>query len=300
MITKSESPSSRKETMSLSKMSPERTLHKDLLLPCGFLAFSIQDEIRQEKEKRGKAPTHQASEMPQEAVESEQPWENEEEVDYCYPQTAKEDAIFWTVTIVHEIPHLRVDLSGGNDKDKLSSEELGLNPEADVFHPKRDLGDSTLENEGDSPVERNSPVEINLPVEIDLPVEDDPGVESESVKDESVKGNTTETSEGNVEEGKDDSKTHLITEEESRVEEKGGDELRVSEDDPESITPEEMKGSEVTRLTRQRVEPERLPYKSLRNPLAFVMHSIVNGLDQVVTQALDFTSTPEIGQVLHV
>lgn len=102
-----------------------------------------------------------------------------------------------------------------------------------------------------------------------------------------------------MEEEKDDDKTHLIMEEESRVEEKGRDELRVSEDDSESITQEEMKGSEVRRSTRQRAEPEILTYKSLGNPLAFVMHSILNSLDKVVTQALDFTSTPETGQMLH-
>lgn len=100
----------------MNSEGPERTLHRDLLLPCGFLASSIQNEFGQETEERGKVPTSQASEMPQEAVESEQKWESKEEVDYCYPQTAEENATFQAVTIVHEIPYSRVDLSGGNDK----------------------------------------------------------------------------------------------------------------------------------------------------------------------------------------
>lgn len=80
--------------------------------------------------------------MHQEAVESEQQWDGEEEVDYYYPQTAKEDATFRAITTVHEIPYSGVDLSGGNDKDELSAEGSSLNPEADMFHPMRVLGDS--------------------------------------------------------------------------------------------------------------------------------------------------------------
>lgn len=34
---------------------PERTLHRDLLLPCGLLASSIQGELGQETEKEGES-----------------------------------------------------------------------------------------------------------------------------------------------------------------------------------------------------------------------------------------------------
>ena len=265
---------------------PERTLHRDLLLPCGFLASSIQDELRQDTEKRGKTPTPQASEIPQEATEPEQSWENEEEIDYYYQQTAKEDVTFPTITIVREIPHSRVDLTEVNNEDELNSEVSSLNPEADAVHPMENQEVSTPEEE-----------EENLPVEKDLPVEDAPGVESESVQDQSVEGNAHEINDGNVEEEKGEDKTYLATREESRVEEKDGNELSVSEDNP---VQKEIGSSEVRRTTRQRAEPDRLTYKSLGNPLAFVMHSILNSLDQVVMQALDFTSAPKVGQTLHV
>ena len=75
------------------------------------------------------------------------------------------------------------------------------------------------------------------------------------------------------------------------------DELRVNEDTP---VQEEVGGSGVRRSTRQRTEPDRLTYKTLGNPLALVMHSILNSLDQVVMQAFDFTPAPEVGHISHV
>lgn len=208
----------------MNSEGPERTLHRDLLLPCGFLASSVQDELRQEKEKRSKAPTPQASEVPQEAAVPEWSQEIEEEVDYYYPQTAK-DVTFPTITIVHEIPHSRVDLTKLNDKDELSSEGSNLNPEADVFHPMGNQEASTPEEE-----EENVPVERNVPVEKDLHViEDNPGVESELVQDESVEGNSQEINDGNVEEERDEDGTCLMMRDESRKEEKDGNELSISE-----------------------------------------------------------------------
>jgi len=107
--------------------------------------------------------------VPQEATEPEQSWESEEEVDYYYPQTTKGDITLLAITIVHEIPHSRVDLTRVDDKDGISSEELSLNPEADVFHPMRNQDENTPEEETE-----NLPAERNLLVEKDFPV--DPGV----------------------------------------------------------------------------------------------------------------------------
>lgn len=80
---------------------PERTLHRDLLLSCGFLASSIQDELRHDKEKKGKTPTPRPNVTPQKAAEPEWSEETEEEIDYYYPQTAKEDVTSPAITIVH-------------------------------------------------------------------------------------------------------------------------------------------------------------------------------------------------------
>ncbi len=83
---------------------PERTLHRDLLLlPCSFLAPSIQEEVDQVREKRGKSQSPQESKVPQGKGEPEQQWESEGEVEYYYPQTAEENITIQTITIVHEI-----------------------------------------------------------------------------------------------------------------------------------------------------------------------------------------------------
>lgn len=112
-----------------------------------------------------------------------------------------------------------------------------------------------------------------------------------------MEGNAQEINDGNAEEERNEDGTYQMMRDESRKEEKDGNELSISEENPAR---EEIGGSEVRRSTRQRTEPERLTYKTLGNPLAFVMHSILNSLDQAVMQALDFTPAPEVGQMLHV
>lgn len=257
---------------------PERTLHRDLLLPCGFLASSIQEELTHDKAKKDKSPISQPKATSREVAEPEWLGEDEEERDYYYPQAAEEDVTFPPITIVHEIPRSRVDLGPGGSI---------LNPDADVFVPSQDQEVSTRER-----IVENLPAGRNSPVEKDLPVKNDLGVEKEAVRTRSVEENAHEVKE----EEKEKDSTHLKMEE-SNMDERDGNELSVSEG---NAVQEETGSPEVRRSARQRTEPDRLTYKTLGNPLAFVMHSILNSLDQVVIQAFDLTPTPVVGQISHV
>ncbi len=118
---------------------PERTLHRDLLLPCSFLAPSIQEEADQVREKRGKSQSPQESKVPQGEGEPEQKWESEGEVEYYYPQTAEENVTFPTITIVHEIRQARVTLTRDNNKDGMGAGKSNLNPEVDAFQLMENL-----------------------------------------------------------------------------------------------------------------------------------------------------------------
>lgn len=51
---------------------------------------------------------------------------------------------------------------------------------------------------------------------------------------------------------------------------------------------------ELRRSTRHREQPDRLNYKSLGNPLALVMHSLLEGLNQAFTRALETDAFPQV------
>ena len=86
----------------------------------------------------------------------------------------------------------------------------------------------------------------------------------------------------------------VVLEEEPEVEVQEDNQAIAVEEYP---VPEAAKDSEVRRSTRQRAEPDRLQYNALGNPFALVMHAILTSLDQVFTQALDFTPTPDISHL---
>lgn len=112
---------------------PERTLHRDLLLPCGFLAPSIEAEVNQHKQKKG---TMQPARTPvSEEREQLRSYESEEEVDYDYPEETLV-TIYPPVTVVHEIPHTDPKPSSGEEKSIISPEESSLRPEAEIFQPR--------------------------------------------------------------------------------------------------------------------------------------------------------------------
>lgn len=73
----------------LTSDTPEKILHRDLVLPCGLLAPSMQDEINLEPKKEPTGKTSQKSSVSVEE-EVENPYENHEEEEYHYPQTVQE------------------------------------------------------------------------------------------------------------------------------------------------------------------------------------------------------------------
>lgn len=63
------------------------------------------------------------------------------------------------------------------------------------------------------------------------------------------------------------------------------------EPEDSSVNDVQQQDTEVRRSVRQRVEPDRLTYQTLGNFLTLVMHSLLNGLDQTFTKALDLHPT---------
>uniref|UniRef100_A0A672F450 Integrase catalytic domain-containing protein n=1 Tax=Salarias fasciatus TaxID=181472 RepID=A0A672F450_SALFA len=219
----------------LTSDGPERILHRDLLLPCGFLAPSIQEEVDQVKEKKGRAQTPHEQEASQESCEPEQQFQSEEMRHY-YPQAAQEPITFPTVTIIHETPHIQV-APTMEDDDEMNTEGSNLNPEADEFQPMRNLEEDNIEKNEN------------------LPAENDPGIGDESVQSESEREITNGENGQNMEENDDE----VIMEEGCEIDGQDEDDSKV---DDKPIR-KETECPELRRSTRQRTEPDRLTYNSL-------------------------------------
>ncbi|XP_048860035.1 uncharacterized protein LOC125727403 [Brienomyrus brachyistius] len=113
---------------------PIRTLHRDLLLPCGFLTSSTEAEVAQPKQKRETVKPAQSS-TPE--GNEEHPRESEEDDYYC-PGDVWKEMTFPTVTVVHEIPQTYATSSSRGQWTTLSHGDSRLSPEAEVFQPSRD------------------------------------------------------------------------------------------------------------------------------------------------------------------
>ncbi len=109
----------------LTTDGPERTLHRDLLLPCGFLtpADSIDEDNRVERKERTTRP-RESQTVPEDVGE---PMYNDDgEPDFYFPQIMQ-DKSYPTVTIVKNVPYPR-GMEG-------NSCETALNPNAQPFEP---------------------------------------------------------------------------------------------------------------------------------------------------------------------
>lgn len=257
----------------LTTNGPEKTLHRDLLLPCGFLtSTSPTDESdREERKEEMSCPKeallanefHYLDEFIQEPVQ-------DHDVDYYFPQTTQ-DTSYPTITIIREVPYNK-----GINEDTIG---ITLNPNARAFEPSVSKEDVHLPGE--------TMTEDNLPgkflVKMMKPVNE---------------LNSTSTARND-----DESTQELIVNDVEPVEQKENETREDKHNNSETVSVEHdlnNKGipaqemPELRRSTRHREQPDRLNYKSLGNPLALVMHSLLEGLGQAFTQALETDVFPQV------
>lgn len=231
-----------------------------MLLPCGFLAPSIEAEVTQHKQKRNAVQPVQS--LACEELLSD-PCESEEEEAFDYSEVP--DTTYPSITIVHEIPRARPRPSSVNP------EQSNLRPEAEVFQPAEPSEDGLKEDELSTDLGEKKE-KTSLVVEVDDVLESVPETEHRVEQEFVGEENPDESSENELE----DSRVDDVCERE-----------------------------EVRRSTRHRLGPDRLTYQTLGNPLTLVMQSLLKGLDQAFTKALDLNpvikSTPlEIGHLTTV
>ena len=103
---------------------PERTLHRDLLLPCGFLSPSVPAEAEQSLQAKSKANNSRKTCVPEEEVENQFDLSSAEEIEYYYPVSTVHDTPSSTFTVVREI--LREN-PPKNDQEQISPDNSHLN-----------------------------------------------------------------------------------------------------------------------------------------------------------------------------
>ncbi|KAL7872249.1 hypothetical protein SRHO_G00072320 [Serrasalmus rhombeus] len=269
----------------LNAGGPERTLHRDLLLPCGFLPTHAAEPAQLKTPETVTRPPHNMGRETDSPESSD--WIAEdtcqvpvcEVVEYQVPQSTT-----WVETI--EIPIERglisgkpKDLSQSQNQSSVSDvqsdieprrevrstpetmglEKSDLNPEAKVFHPQTSAVSSDKVDSLDQ-LSLGSAVSV-----VSLP-ETGTGQNAES---EVEATETTEPSQV--------SEIHDM-----------GNQL-------EARAAEQSEGDfEPRRSTRYRTAPDRLAYQSLGNPLVLIMQSVLGGLDRAFSQALDFDLGPHI------
>lgn len=164
----------------LTSEGPERTLHRDLLLPCGFLAPSESaevDEVSQSNQKEKPARTSWRNPVSEVEEAEHLPSDSDEEMEVHYSSGSQGEVTYPSFTVVHDIPrtkikpplNLDVNLGGSN-----------LNPTAREFHPQQ------VEEEEHSSTSQvpsvEADVDVNLPAD-PLPV-DDVNLPSDNLPDE--------------------------------------------------------------------------------------------------------------------
>lgn len=254
----------------LTTNGPEKTLHRDLLLPCGFLTSTnpTDESDREERKEKISCPKeillanefHYLDEVVQ---------DHDADVDY-FPQTTQ-DTSYPTITIIREVPYNKA----------INEDTIGttLNPNARPFEPSVSKEDVHLPGE--------TLTEDNLPGKF---------LEKRMKPVNELNSMSTDRNE-------DESNQELIVNDAEPVEQKENETREDKHNNSETVSVEHdlehkdipaQEMPELRRSTRHREQPDRLNYKSLGNPLALVMHSLLEGLNQAFTRALETDAFPQV------
>ncbi|KAL0150798.1 hypothetical protein M9458_053880, partial [Cirrhinus mrigala] len=251
---------------------PERTLHRDLLLPCGFLSSCVDESTSEESQLSKEISSATQDAARDEVNDVPEHFPEDHVVEYYTPQS-----LSWIETIEIPLSSRQVTEPEG---EVFSSEEgaAGLEEQSSEQSQERartsenrNYAESVLSPEARPFYPQIAPV---LPEETDIQTVDaeanltDPEalIESQGERDETGVSKEPDMSEG-------------------------GD-VPQSSDDPisEHFTPR--------RSTRQRVAPHKLTYPTLENPLVLIMQSLFSGLDKAFSQALDHDIIPKVNSLL--
>ncbi|KAL3974076.1 SWI/SNF-related matrix-associated actin-dependent regulator of chromatin subfamily A-like protein 1 [Sarotherodon galilaeus] len=231
---------------------PNRTLHRDLLLPCGFL--SPTEHETEQVTKTNRPRTRQISAL---EVDSDQTLEEEED-EFYYPEPPQvKDRHFYQVCAIPPTQGFK------QNKDP-----------TETYLPDGEIGSSTntnlpqMDSETDLPqTERGS--EANLP---------------RSESDTSLQNNTPSESETDTRKDKNVLSTSLS---DSPLSENSTHQLspeRQVENDEEPVTLQTE--TQIRRSERIRQPSQRLTYPQLGNPLVTVVKSLFQGLNKAFIDSL--------------
>uniref|UniRef100_A0AAY4C9X6 Gypsy retrotransposon integrase-like protein 1 n=1 Tax=Denticeps clupeoides TaxID=299321 RepID=A0AAY4C9X6_9TELE len=253
---------------------PERVLHRDLLLPCGFLPSAVKDiQPKMKSKERPKKPSHSE---PERAEDNEELSEVEDEDEYYSlfdeHSTFRRNVLASDNQRQEETPQLGEHIEENselldNQETNVSLDVSTLNPAAATFKAVNinvDKGSEAVPVFC-SPVPEPNKIETATQDLLDSPTMD-------LSRDRDPRNGRQPDSE-------------LI--------EGAGDVQEQNESESVDIAPETQ--VPIRRSVRDKTAPKRLTYPTLGNPLVMVMHSILAGLDQALSQTFD--SMPYIGQL---
>ncbi|XP_030602796.1 uncharacterized protein LOC115792414 [Archocentrus centrarchus] len=259
---------------------PERVLHRDLLLPCGFLPPTVVEQgpsqTRAKCGSKGSEPDSPAKGSRSDRNDDEntvlsESDDEEDGVEYYYPR--------FTATSARNATGNEGDM----DNTVHNAPEPG--PSSSVEASPTKESDEVVK---DSSWQRNSPT---VPDSV-APQNPAPEIEVE----ESVEKSTLDP-EALTFQPQESKKRHEITALEAETTPEavepgnpGVDEIIKKSQTPDVDEAHGVEGNaekvELRKSTRERTLPKRLTYPSLGNPLVVVMQSLLSGLDQALTEAL--------------
>lgn len=258
---------------------PEKVLHRDLLLPCGFLPSTIQEVHSQESGPRKRPNDLQHSESPvmddeEEEIENEgveyysysdlpSNETNVRQIDFRQESTIQEEREI--VEAEHETSVMDdspVQSKSLPNSCKTDLNVSALNPEAPEFEQNGQSNDKARESNDVLQSQAGETVQIddNLP-------------------------NATVANPNWM------STPKTVTD--VKLKELNEKKLEHVQNDP-GVHDEEV---QLRRSSRDRMAPKKLTYPTLGNPLVTVMHSILTSLDNALFEALNFDAPPYICQM---
>lgn len=257
---------------------PQRTLHRDLLLPCGFLPATktVNETDKSEIVRRPRTRQHTRNNGPDEADEDESQFYSEE-----YNCRGHRNLRVGTIRSdltpePMEPPPERIE---PGTPEKLTAVEQYPSDVAQAF-PE------------DSPVDTHDlnfpvPADCDLPVpaDCDLPV---PEVTDSPDKDEEKSGNSSKEEIGNPPEQEIDNLPENLPDITSESVERNPMESRDEDHIEGEVPTEETDGqTEVRRSLRRREPTRRFHYPELGNPLVSIVTSLFQGLNTALSNSLN-------------
>lgn len=258
---------------------PNRTLHRDLLLPCGFLSPIEHEPERVTKPNRPR--TRQSSAL---EIDTDQALEEEDEL--YYPETPQvEDRQFYQVRVMPSTQGFKPDKDSVNDKERpntlLETTDLpGKEPEneTETYLPEQETGNEIEtylpEDETGSSTDTNLP-QTERESEANLPRRE---------SDPSLQNNIPCETETDTQKGKNVLLTSLSDSplSEDSTNQPSPERQVENEDETETFQTE----TQVRRSERIRQPSQRLTYPQLGNPLVTVVKSLFQGLNKALIDSL--------------